>query len=360
MVEHTLRTISATIPYEAVHASRGKRGRAEPIAALYEQCVAENTQIMTEHGNRAIQDIKQDDYIWTRQGLRKVLWSGQTGVVETLELRTANHRLNLTANHPVYVEGKGFVKALTLVPKTDIIKVCEIGKSIPVQIAGKKLENHVGDVGHVQPVSAGLRESPYVLSLCLMNGVIFNRPMVIGVLDAIQEIIYYIEIFGKQIMAQFQRGVLSIILTATREIIVNKTWRLCQQEFISKITMLANLLHNKSSGRRSAPTVVRTFKVASEMLDFVHVPVAANIGIKSIEPGPKLPVYNLEVEGSPEFFANGILVHNCKVFHTQPFELLEDQLCTFTSDSRSSPDRMDALVWALTALQQAQVGLRWL
>jgi phage terminase large subunit-like protein len=37
MVEHTLRTIDKQIPYKAVHASRGKRVRAEPIAALYEQ-----------------------------------------------------------------------------------------------------------------------------------------------------------------------------------------------------------------------------------------------------------------------------------------------------------------------------------
>ena len=37
MVEHTLRTVRDNIPYTAVHASRGKRVRAEPIAALYEQ-----------------------------------------------------------------------------------------------------------------------------------------------------------------------------------------------------------------------------------------------------------------------------------------------------------------------------------
>lgn len=37
MVEHTLRMVDRTIPYKAVHASRGKRTRAEPVAALYEQ-----------------------------------------------------------------------------------------------------------------------------------------------------------------------------------------------------------------------------------------------------------------------------------------------------------------------------------
>jgi phage terminase large subunit-like protein len=37
MVEHTLRTVDVSIPYTAVHASRGKQTRAEPISALYEQ-----------------------------------------------------------------------------------------------------------------------------------------------------------------------------------------------------------------------------------------------------------------------------------------------------------------------------------
>lgn len=37
MVTHTLRTVDKNVPLRAVHASRGKRTRAEPVAALYEQ-----------------------------------------------------------------------------------------------------------------------------------------------------------------------------------------------------------------------------------------------------------------------------------------------------------------------------------
>ncbi len=37
MVEHVLRSIDLSVPYKAVHASRGKRVRAEPISAMYEQ-----------------------------------------------------------------------------------------------------------------------------------------------------------------------------------------------------------------------------------------------------------------------------------------------------------------------------------
>jgi phage terminase large subunit-like protein len=39
-----------------------------------------------------------------------------------------------------------------------------------------------------------------------------------------------------------------------------------------------------------------------------------------------------------------------RVWHTQPFDTLEDQLVSWTPDSGTSPDRLDALVWALTEL----------
>jgi phage terminase large subunit-like protein len=37
MVELTIRTVDPNVAYRAVHASRGKLTRAEPVAALYEQ-----------------------------------------------------------------------------------------------------------------------------------------------------------------------------------------------------------------------------------------------------------------------------------------------------------------------------------
>lgn len=40
-----------------------------------------------------------------------------------------------------------------------------------------------------------------------------------------------------------------------------------------------------------------------------------------------------------------------KVFHVRPFPELEDQMCTFVPGTfDGSPDRLDALVWALTEL----------
>ena len=36
-----------------------------------------------------------------------------------------------------------------------------------------------------------------------------------------------------------------------------------------------------------------------------------------------------------------------RVFHAQPFQELEDQLCLWVPGEGESPDRLDALVWAL-------------
>jgi phage terminase large subunit-like protein len=42
------------------------------------------------------------------------------------------------------------------------------------------------------------------------------------------------------------------------------------------------------------------------------------------------------------------------VWHVEPFIALEDQCCNWTPDSGDSPDRLDALVWALTELSAGE------
>ena len=48
-----------------------------------------------------------------------------------------------------------------------------------------------------------------------------------------------------------------------------------------------------------------------------------------------------------------------KVSHVGMFTELEEQLCSFTVGSRKSPDRLDALVWALTELSQSSGTAVW-
>ena len=48
-----------------------------------------------------------------------------------------------------------------------------------------------------------------------------------------------------------------------------------------------------------------------------------------------------------------------KVIHAGVFATLEDQMCSYTIDSRESPDRLDALVWALTDLSKSSGQAVW-
>ena len=48
-----------------------------------------------------------------------------------------------------------------------------------------------------------------------------------------------------------------------------------------------------------------------------------------------------------------------KVSHVGIFSKLEDQLCSFTLDSKKSPDRLDALVWGLTELSKSSGQAMW-
>jgi phage terminase large subunit-like protein len=45
-----------------------------------------------------------------------------------------------------------------------------------------------------------------------------------------------------------------------------------------------------------------------------------------------------------------------RVFHVKCFPVLENQMCAFTGRDIKSPDRVDALVWALTELMITPVG----
>lgn len=61
--------------------------------------------------------------------------------------------------------------------------------------------------------------------------------------------------------------------------------------------------------------------------------VVASTTARLNTPGLRRDVFNLKVEGQPEYYANGILVHNCQWV-----------------PGDASPDRLDALVWVLTEL----------
>ena len=60
LVESVLRAVDRTVPYRKVHASRGKRVRAEPVAAMYEQGRV--------HHVRGLEELESQMCSWTPDG----------------------------------------------------------------------------------------------------------------------------------------------------------------------------------------------------------------------------------------------------------------------------------------------------
>ena len=67
---------------------------------------------------------------------------------------------------------------------------------------------------------------------------------------------------------------------------------------------------------------------------------------------PNVPVKLVQASRGKQIRAEPIaaLYEQKKVWHTQSFLALEDQLCLWTPDSPSSSDRLDSLVWAMSEL----------
>lgn len=64
LVEANLRTIQADIPYRAVHASRGKAVRAEPVAALYEQGRVHHVRALDHRLNDEMERLEDQLCSW--------------------------------------------------------------------------------------------------------------------------------------------------------------------------------------------------------------------------------------------------------------------------------------------------------
>ena len=71
---------------------------------MVDACFVAGTKIATATGDRPIEEIRVGDRVWTPFGLRKVVWSGQTGTREVI----TRCGLTGTKNHPVYNISGGY------------------------------------------------------------------------------------------------------------------------------------------------------------------------------------------------------------------------------------------------------------
>ena len=189
-----------------------------------DHCLIAGTLIRTQRGNIPIENVTTEDYVMTRRGFKKVLASAMTkSNAKVMTVKFSNGKtLTGTGNHPVYVEGKGFIR-LDSISYGDIIYVeGEVGKKCLKNKQNQQIVSHSTELN----------------------------------LDAIQ------------IQTDNQTAVITVLVP----VIANREIDSVKQKPAVKNVVYAVCWRQEK--RRE-------------------------------------DVYNLTVEGEHEYFANGILVHNC-------------------------------------------------
>jgi len=287
-----------------------------PKAAHDDCCFVAGTKILTDVGNKNIEDIEIGDLVMTRAGFSKVECCFMTGEKEVI----SNVGLTGTYNHPVIVKKLGMdcIKHLTLVSPSDTL---HIWNETLLYIEEKSIIDTLIQKGD---------------SLGNIFGVTINGR---------SHRFHFIVKFGLIILAKYLKNIAFTIRTETHSIMMLKILNLFP--FLNiPVTMLKNPTESfnqrrtlklqgslqkngmdQSRGKSGTLNIVKIFGEIANLFKSVVFNAVKNLYPKMVPENivhhiteinlekktekDLKEVYNIQVESDHEFFANGILVHNC-------------------------------------------------
>lgn len=333
MAVATLRTaadaLGVQIPIRTVTATRGKQVRAQPVSALTAQgrwhhagtfsaledqmCLVAGTKVETSRGHVPIEQVKATDLVMTRDGWAPVQWAGMTGTANQLTgVQLVDCVLWMTPNHEVYE------------PLQDLF--------VPARSV------QLGQALAVRP-SPGSTAIPWRGEAA---GGTWKRMGTTGTRKASS----FIEPFGKSTRDPYPVASWSTTGMKTLETTSSgiSPWSLPRSTGQSTVERLGpsrrtaepGVLNAGRSGRGSSRLRTPVLSAAPSSGRKQHT-LATVSDLARVRLNTAVPVYNLMVADGylPEFYANGVLVHNC----------------TWYPEIGWSPDRVDSAVWTAWQLK---------
>ena len=282
-------------------------------------CFVAGTMITTEKGQVPIEKIKVWDRVMTRTGSHLVLSAGPTGVKDVV----INIGLTGTPDHPVWIaepEIECSIQSLQYVKASDILYIWNPLKQQIEKLSYIEARNIIGTQTH-QGDNCESIFGDMTLGKSHQNLYIDKY----GLITSVK--------FLKNFMCIIKTGTLSIMSYLISRLSLHPITRvnmrknqkelLCRGKISKKQTSLQRCgMHQKKvkHGTKNMPkrfgiiqrhiqkfvnVVKKYLQHSKNRLDFVDLPVVTTSTCR------KEMVYNLTVEGCPEYFANNILVHNC-------------------------------------------------
>lgn len=259
-----------------------------------DNCIAEGTMIKTINGEVPIENVEVGDMVLTRKGYKRVLQTWNKGRQEVI----SRFGVTATPDHK-FITKRGSKELKSLNPSDILYLWNERSLSIEeksisaIQTQNKDIEESIS--GTVQSLITGkygltkmvryLKDISYTIKTIIPS--IMNYPILkLSLLNNIQE--YTLQ---KRVDLTLQPAILNSLEKGQ----LNGTSQKKVRDFTLNTTNGFGLFGTKSA--RFALSVKNLLKRISKELN------SAQENVKT--------VYDLSVEGSHEFFANGVLVHNC-------------------------------------------------
>jgi len=328
-------------PLHALDVEGDKVQRAVPVASMYvngkvyhpppsrpwvveledELCLAAGTKVLLMRGEVEVEKVLTGDYAYTRSGWRPVTWAGQTHPGAKLcEIKTAGgFVIRVTPSHPIFCPGSGFIPAGRLRAGSALLRCTGVSCSDLTLTAG------TGTLRAWSPA-----DSPAYITTPTNAKSVPSRPDITFTTRTGTR--------GTTELTTWSASLREIISAGTGPTFRRRNGSIGRAAFAGSSTLPA--AENPKRVPRSAETAF-SFGVATR--PFTAAPVSSaglpsglerrRLGaaarsapsglpgrvaslvldeIVSVSAVPGLhPVYNLSVADDPEYFANGILTHNC-------------------------------------------------
>ena len=245
-------------------------------------CVRKGTLIDTDAGLFPIEDIKVGDSVLTRKGYRRVHWSGQTGVKPTICIENTW----LTQDHSIYCNGE-------FVPAWEILCRKVLGKTV-------RLLTRRSSYLKASRIAAGRNQKRVGTAITSLVG-------------KVSEECRSTWPYMKLRMGQFLSDTKFIIKTAIPSITTLITSDVLVGAHIGNITNQGSFhwspANAKYAGTITSLNIPISARPALSLAGEFTCLESCQISARESEP---VPVYDLTVEDEHEYFANGLLVHNCE------------------------------------------------
>jgi hypothetical protein len=312
-------------------ASEGFSNVSAPLGGLHElqaqsqehmMCLPAGTLIETERGEVPIEQVTLNDRVLTRQGFHPIAWVGVTDIRDTLiEIEVGDRVLRATEEHPIWSESiNEFVNAENVSPSHRLLA---LGGE---ENTGRRW--HGADAGGIEPrPDTTETQRPVVFSIASCGGRIADRFLLAT--KSIMKTIMEVTTNGPTWNWSPARNTPSGTIDWERK--EQKLWRenvgsaprnswlLIPAPYFARrhagpnrpnSVEVGDLIKSTRNPVSSADRRLARSEKASPNIARRPAHAMPVMRVRRIEV-PRQPVYNIEVEGGPpEFFANGILVHN--------------------------------------------------